>query len=102
SLFVVLAFVLMFSLICNIANTVNQKIETQNAADAVAYSATVEMARGMNAITATNHMIGELMALVVLHHALRGDELDDGSKRPQRTPWSLRWGLDIFYRLAQI
>src|SRR5262249_33573619 len=101
SLFALLGFVLMFSLLSNVAHTVNQKIETQTAADAVTYSASVEMARGMNAVTAANHMIGELMALVVLHHALGGDELD-GLKRVQRTPWDLRWSLDISYRSAQI
>jgi hypothetical protein len=46
-------------------------------------------------------MIGELMALVVLHHALGGDELD-GLKEPRRTPFNLQWGLTISYWQAQI
>ena len=43
ALFVVMAFLVMVSLIGNVSITVNQKIETQNAADAVAYSSAVEM-----------------------------------------------------------
>src|SRR5262249_49177381 len=47
-----------------------------NAADSVAYSGTVWMARGMNSITAANHLIGELMALYTLHHAIGAKYLD--------------------------
>ncbi len=36
------------------------------------------MQRGMNAITATNHVMGELTGIIIVHHALGGDLLDDG------------------------
>ncbi len=76
SLVVVFAFLLILCAVLNTGWVVTRKVEAQNAADAAAQAAGVEMARGMNAITAANHLIGELTALVVLHHALGGDELD--------------------------
>ena len=64
------------ALVFDAGRTVNEKIETQNGADAVAYSSALWMARGMNATTAANHLMGELTALYVLHHALGGLRLD--------------------------
>src|SRR5262245_22949091 len=101
SLFVVLGFLVLFALLANVAKTVTQKLETQNGADSVAYSATTEMARGMNTLTAVNHLIGELTALVVLHHALGGDELD-GLRGVTSTPRDVRNSLDLSYRIASI
>jgi hypothetical protein len=75
TLFVILFFLILVGLIANAGHTVNRKIETQNAADASAISGTVWMARGMNAITATNHVMGEMMSLVVLHEAFGGKKL---------------------------
>lgn len=82
----VLFFVILLGLVGNVGLTVNQKIEVQNAADSTAYSSGVFMARGMNTVTARNHMIGELLALVVLHHAILGPEGDVG---PPATPTNL-------------
>ena len=83
NLFIVLGFLILFSAVANVGRTVGRKLETQNAADAVAASAGIEMARGMNAIATANHLIGELTALVVLHHSLGGDELDSGTPPTQ-------------------
>ena len=72
-------------LVFNVGGAVKQKVELQNAADASILSSSSMTARGMNAITLTNHMLGELTALMVLHEALGGTELDDnvanGDKR---------------------
>jgi hypothetical protein len=100
SLFVILGFLVLLGLLVNAGMTTARKVETQNAADAVAYSAAVEMARGMNSITAINHLIGELTALVVLIHTLGGDELDQG-KSPPRTPWTLQIPLEVSYNMAK-
>jgi len=100
SLFAVLGMVVGFALVANIGKTVGTKLETQNAADAAASGASTEMARGMNAVTAANHIIGELQALIVIHHALGGDELD-GLKSPQRTPSDLRASLDLSHNVAR-
>ena len=47
----------------------NDKLEAQNAADSVAYSSSLVQARAMNALTASNHMMGELTAMYTMHHA---------------------------------
>ena len=72
----VLGLVVLIALLGNIGETVVEKIELQNDADAAAYSSALWMARGMNAVTTTNHLLGELTALCVLHEALGGPELD--------------------------
>src|SRR4051812_35592379 len=69
-------FMALFLLLMDIGRTTVEKIEMQNAADASAYSAALQLARGMNAITATNHHIGEMMSLVVLHKAIAGENAD--------------------------
>ena len=66
----------------DIGRTTVEKIEMQNAADASAYSASLQLARGMNAITATNHHIGEMMSLVVLHKAIAGENVDGRDLSP--------------------
>ena len=53
-----------------------EKVELQNAADATADSAARWLARGLNAITATNHIIGEGMSLVVIHEAVAGEKIE--------------------------
>lgn len=87
TIFSVLVLMVMLSLVFNSTKTVAQKVETQNTADAVAYSSATWMARGMNALTATNHIIGELNALYSLHHALGGKYLDNhaSDKTPNNT-----------------
>ena len=75
----------MGGMMYNTGRTVNRKIETQNAADAVAYSGSLWTARGMNAMTAANHVIGELNALYVVHHALGGKYLDEESEENDTT-----------------
>lgn len=74
---VMLGFAVLIGLIGNAGNAVKKKIELQNAADATAYSSSLWMARGMNAVTTTNHLMGEATATVVVFHALGGTELGD-------------------------
>ncbi|MCC9608586.1 pilus assembly protein TadG-related protein [Blastopirellula sp. JC732] len=76
TIFVILALLVMTSFVGNSGNAVKEKIEMQNAADAAAFSSALWMARGLNAITATNHLLGELTAVCVVHEALGGPELD--------------------------
>jgi len=66
--------------IFNTGNIASRRIEHQDVADAVALSGGYWMQRGMNAVTATNHVMGELTGIVIVHHALGGDLLDDGGK----------------------
>ena len=78
-LVVILFFLVLSGFVFNAGKTVAAKIETQNASDAIAYSSSVWVARGMNTLTATNHLMGELNALYVMHHALGGRHLDERS-----------------------
>src|SRR4051812_29877000 len=78
--------VVLIGLVFNVGTIVIQKIEVQGAADAVAESSAVVSARGMNSITATNHLMGEVMSLVVLHEAVGGKKLESGETNPTSGP----------------
>jgi hypothetical protein len=79
-----LALVSLAGLIGNTGHVTKEKLETQNSADAIVYSSTLWMARGMNALTATNHLLGEATAIAAVHEAFGGPELDFGVK--ENTP----------------
>lgn len=64
--------------ILNVGKIQSRRIEHQDVADSVAHSPGCWMQRGMNAVTASNHLMGELTAIVTVHHSLGGDLLDDG------------------------
>jgi len=78
---VMLGFAVLIGLIGNAGNTVKKKIELQNAADATAYSTALWMARGMNAVTTTNHLMGEATAVIVVFESLGGTELGESKGR---------------------
>ena len=99
NLFVMLGILLGISLVVNVSLVTRDKLESQNAADAVTQTAGIHEARGMNAITAANHVIGEAQALVVLHHAWGGDSLERGGN-DDHTSASLRNSLRNFYQIA--
>ncbi len=76
-----LALVSLAGLIGNTGHVAKEKLEVQNAADSIAYSSSLWMARGMNALTATNHLLGEATAIAAVHEAFGGPELDLGITR---------------------
>lgn len=78
-------FIVVGGFIFNAGRTIGGKIETQNAADSSAYSTSVVLARGMNAITASNHLIGELNAIYVIHHSFGGKWLDEKYSQANNT-----------------
>ncbi|TWU03693.1 Tad domain-containing protein [Neorhodopirellula pilleata] len=96
-------FMVFAGLLFNTGATINGKIETQNAADASVYSASVSIARGLNAMTASNHLIGELNALYVIHHSLGGTWLDDKGGQENNSPeiQAANTGLEIAYNIAK-
>jgi Flp pilus assembly protein TadG len=57
SIVAALFFTVMIGMVANVGHAINHKMEVQNAADGVAYSSAVELARGMNAITAAMNSI---------------------------------------------
>ncbi len=72
TIFVLLFLLVMVSLVGNVGRTSRLRVEVQNAADAVAYSAAVPLARGMNTLAHAQHLSGELAAIGALHAALDG------------------------------
>lgn len=78
TLVAILGLIVLAGFVGNAGHVVTAKVATQNAADAVAFSSAQWMARGMNAVTATNHLIGEVTALVVVIEGLGGPEADEG------------------------
>lgn len=100
SLVVLLTLVLSLCAVVNVVHAVRGKLETQNAADGLTQAAANEMARGLNVITAANHLIGEMHALSILHHALGGDDLDEGNDE-DRTPSDLRAAVTMAYQFAR-
>lgn len=73
----IVGMLVLTGLVGNSGQTAVQKIEVQNAADAAAYSTALWQARGLNAITTSNHLAGEFASFVILHEALGGPELDN-------------------------
>jgi hypothetical protein len=78
TLLVLFGFVLLIAGLFNVAVTAQHKLEQQNAADAIARSSGTKLARAMNAVTAANHLLGEMHALIVMHAALGGKPLETG------------------------
>src|SRR3990172_96198 len=78
TLVAILGMAVIIGFLGNAGYVTTEKMNTQNAADAAAFSSAQWMARGMNAVTATNHLLGEVTALVVVLEALGGPEADQG------------------------
>ena len=105
-----LLLMILVSLASNVAIVVNQKMETQNSADAIAYSSSVWIARGMNSVSATNHVIGEMNALYSIHHALGGKWLDVHYNDRERNSGDWEWWIfpppfdfgGIYYQLVNV
>ncbi len=77
---ILLLIAVLMAWIGNMGNVVKQKMEVQNAADATSFASSMWMARSMNAITVSNHLIGEATAIGVIHDAIGGPEMRLGLK----------------------
>ena len=63
SVFALFLFTILLMMIVNVATHLDDKINRQNAADASAYSGGVILARGMNTISYTNHLLTDVFAI---------------------------------------
>ena len=88
TVFTLLLFAVLIIYVANVGRAVNDKIELQNAADATAYSTAIWKARSLNAITTTNHLMGELTAMTVVLDSFGGPMLGDSSAREHRSDTS--------------
>ena len=63
TVFTLLMFTMLLVMIVNVATHLDDKIKMQNAADAAGYSGGVVLARGMNGIAFTNHLLCDVFAM---------------------------------------
>lgn len=63
SVIALLMLTMLLGMITNIGEQIDDKLKMQNAADASTYSSGVVLARGMNTIAFTNHLLSETFAL---------------------------------------
>jgi hypothetical protein len=80
SIFVVAAIALMIGFVTNLGLVARDRIRLQNAADAAASSTALWMARAVNGVTATNHMMGEMTALLAALEGFGGPLLGSGQE----------------------
>ena len=57
---------MLLGMVRNVGLQVDGKIRLQNAADAAAYSGGLELARAMNSLTFTNHLMCEIFAMTAI------------------------------------
>ncbi len=67
SVIVMLLLTMLLGMILNVGEQIDDKIKLQNAADAASYSSGVVMARGLNTLAFTNHLLSETFALTAYH-----------------------------------
>lgn len=63
SVITLLLLTMLLGMILNVGEQIDDKIQMQNAADAATYSGGAVIARGMNTIAFTNHLLSETFAL---------------------------------------
>jgi len=76
SVFAVLALVMLLGMVMNVGRHVDGKIRMQNAADDVAYSGGVMIARELNTLAFTNHLMCEVFALTAIMREARDRNSD--------------------------
>lgn len=93
--FAIFFLTVLLGMIFNVGRQVDDKLRMQNAADAAAYSGTLTVSRGMNAIAYSNHLLCEIFALTAYMREARLDpnsralpDWDDEllAKYPRTTP----------------
>ena len=75
SVFAVLLLTMLLGMIMNVGRQVDGKIRMQNAADDAAYTGGVMLARGMNALAFTNHLLCDVFALTAFMEECARPEL---------------------------
>ena len=71
AVFAVLLLTILLGMVMNVGRAVDHKMRLQNAADAVAYSGGVVIARGMNALAFSNHLLCDVFALTAFMREAR-------------------------------
>ncbi|MSR59656.1 MAG: hypothetical protein EXS05_18775 [Planctomycetaceae bacterium] len=67
----VIGLMLVLGMVINVGRHIDDKVKMQNAADAAAYSGGVVLARGMNALSFSNHLLCDVFALTAFMREAR-------------------------------
>ncbi len=81
SVFAVMFLAMLLGMVMNVGRHVDGKLRMQNAADAAAYSGGVVLARGMNTLAFTNHLLCEAFAVTAILREARDE--NSASYAPQ-------------------
>ena len=76
SVFAVLVLTMLLGMVMNVGRQVDGKMRIQNAADAAAYSGGLVLARGMNSLAFTNHLLCEVFAMTAWMREARDHHSD--------------------------
>ncbi len=71
TVFAILMLVILLGYVINVGRQVDSKIRMQNAADGAAYTGGLMLARAMNSLTFTNHLLCDVMALTAFMREAR-------------------------------
>ncbi len=71
SVFALMMLVLLLGMVMNSARQIDQKVKMQNAADAATYAGGVVLARNMNTLAFTNHLLADVFALTAFFREAR-------------------------------
>jgi len=71
TVFALLLLTMLLGMVINVGRQVDNKLKLQNAADSATYSGGVVLARGMNSLAFTNHMLSETFALTAIMREAR-------------------------------
>lgn len=71
SVFAVLLLTMLLGMVMNVGRHVDGKIRLQNAADATAYTGSAGVARGLNALAFTNHLLCDVFAVTAFMREAR-------------------------------
>lgn len=99
SVFTLLMLVMLLGLVLNVGRQVNRKVQAQSTADAVAYSSGVVLARSMNSLAFTNHLLCDVFALTIV---LREVQQNDPPVSPVRQAWLRSLASALLPRLEPI
>lgn len=71
TVFALLLLTMLLGMVINTGRQIDSKVKLQNAADASTYSGGVVLARGMNSLAYSNHLLCEVMALTAFFREAR-------------------------------
>ncbi len=86
SVFFVIFFSMVLGMLMNVSRHANRKVLMQNGADAASYSGGVVLARSMNTLTFTNHLLFDVFALTAYLREAR-DRQSEGFAANALTVW---------------